>query len=106
MTGVTVVRREFLEEHADAVKAFLADHHTSADKAVSDVTATAELVVAKEIIAAQPVAEKAIPLCNIVCIDGEEMKTVLSGYLEVLYNEDAASVGGALPGDDFYLTEK
>ena len=106
VTGVTVVRREFLEEHADAVKAFLADHHTSADKAVSDVTATAEMVVAKEIIAAQPVAEKAIPLCNIVCIDGEEMKTVLSGYLEVLYNEDAASVGGALPGDDFYLIEK
>jgi len=30
------------------------------------------------------------------------MKTALSGYLEVLAAQDASSVGGALPGDDFY----
>ena len=84
---------------------FLADHKDAAAKAVDDVDTTAELVTAKEIIAAAPVAKKAIPLCNIVCIDGEEMKEDLSGYLEVLYNEDAASVGGTLPGEDFYLVD-
>lgn len=30
------------------------------------------------------------------------MKTDLSGYLQVLYDQDPSSVGGALPGDDFY----
>ena len=42
------------------------------------------------------------PLCNIVCITGEEMKQALSGYLEVLSGQDAKSIGGTLPGDDFY----
>ena len=106
VTGVTVVRRDFLDENADAVKVFLADHRSSAAKAVEDVAATAELVVAKEIIAAKPIAEKAIPLCNIVCIESDDMKNVLSGYLNVLYEADAASVGGALPKDDFYFTGK
>ena len=48
------------------------------------------------------VAEKALPYCNIVCITGPEMKERLSGYLEVLYNANAKSVGGVLPGEDFY----
>jgi len=33
---------------------------------------------------------------------GDEMKDGLSGYLQVLYDADASSVGGALPEDDFY----
>ena len=30
------------------------------------------------------------------------MKTKLSGYLQVLSDAEASSVGGALPEDDFY----
>ena len=30
------------------------------------------------------------------------MEEALSGYLTVLYDADATSVGGALPADDFY----
>jgi len=48
------------------------------------------------------VAEKALPYCNIVCITGSEMKEKLSGYLQVLSDAEPASVGGALPGEDFY----
>ena len=48
------------------------------------------------------VAEKALPYCNIVCITGAEMKEKLSGYLQVLYDQNPESVGGKLPGDDFY----
>ena len=47
-------------------------------------------------------AVKAIPECNITYIDGEEMETALSGYLAVLWEQDPASVGGGLPGEDFY----
>ena len=31
------------------------------------------------------------------------MKDALSGYLKVLADADASSVGGQLPGDDFYF---
>ena len=48
------------------------------------------------------IAKQALPKCNIVCITGQEMKDALNGYLNVLYEQDAASVGGQLPGDDFY----
>ena len=51
------------------------------------------------------VAEKAIPNCNIVCIEGEEMKIALSGYLNVLFELAPESVGGALPEDAFYYAE-
>jgi NitT/TauT family transport system substrate-binding protein len=104
VTGVTVVRNEFLEENPDAVKAFLEEHADSAEAAVTDTERVAALAVEAEIIAKEPIALKAIPKCNIVCITGDEMKQALSGYLEVLYGFDASSVGGALPEDGFYYT--
>ena len=62
----------------------------------------AELIAAQGIVEKAPIAKKALPLCNIVCLTGEEMKAALSGYLSVLYEQDAKSIGGAMPGDDFY----
>ena len=44
------------------------------------------------------------PACNIVYIDGEEMKEKLSGYLAVLLEQNPQSVGGQLPADDFYYS--
>ena len=105
VTGVTVVSNSFLNEHKDAVDAFLKAHKESADKALSDVDGTASLVVAQGIIAKEPLAKKAIPNCNIVCITGNEMKDYLSGYLKVLFDEDPKSLGGTLPGDEFYYVE-
>ncbi len=103
ITGVTVVTNSFLEEHQEEVELFIKEHEESAELATSDVAATAELVAQYGIIEKAPVAEKAIPYCNIVCITGEDMKTALSGFLEVLYEQDPTSVGGSLPSDDFYF---
>lgn len=102
VTGVTVVRREFLEEHEAAVQAFLADQSESADFANEHIEETSELVAALEIVPKAPIAARAIPLCNITCVTGEEMKTALSGYLEVLAGQNPEAIGGTLPGDDFY----
>ena len=49
-----------------------------------------------------PVAQKAIPQCNIVCLTGDAMKQALSGCLSVIFDQNPKAVGGALPGDDFY----
>lgn len=102
VTGVTIVRKGFLEENEEAVDRFLAEHEASAAYANAHVEETAALVAAAGIIEKAPVAVQAIPACNITYIDGDDMKTALSGYLAVLYEQDAASVGGGLPGDDFY----
>lgn len=102
VTGVTVVRNEFLQEHKNAVATFMEEHQASAQSMNSDVENGAKLAVASEIIAKEPIALKAIPKCNITYIDGADMKQALSGYLEVLYEQNPESIGGALPGDDFY----
>lgn len=102
VTGVTVVRREFLEENPAAVEAFLKEHAASAAAINEDPAAGAVLAVEAGIVAKEPIAQKAIPQCNITCVTGEEMKAALSGYLKVLNDFNAELVGGALPGDDFY----
>ena len=68
----------------------------------ADPATAAALVVKAGIVAKEAIAEKAIPACNVVCIEGNDMKTALSGYLQVLYDADPSSVGGSLPGEDFY----
>ena len=106
LTGVTVVRNEVLENRAADVDQFIADHQASTEKAGTDVDATAELVAKYGIIAKAPVAKKALPNCNIVAIAGDEMKTDLAGYLQVLYDANPKSVGGTMPEDDFYYIQK
>lgn len=105
VTGVTIVRTEFLDEHPEAVQTFLQEHLESTDAVNADPEKGAALAVAAEIVAKEAIAQRAIPGCNITCITGEEMKQALSGYLQVLFDQDASSVGDALPGEDFYYIQ-
>lgn len=102
VTGVTVVRNDFLAQNPEAVGKFMEEHKASAAYANDNVEAAAELVASYGIVEKAPVAAKAMPYCNITYIDGADMQAALSGYLEVLYEKDASSVGGSLPADDFY----
>ena len=103
ITGVVVVRRDFAEKHPDAVKAFL-DEYKASVQFVTENPADAAVLIEKYGIVAAPIAEQAIPGSNIVFIVDEELKNQLSGYLNVLYEQDPKSVGGKLPGDDFYYS--
>lgn len=105
VTGVTVVRNEFLEAHPAAVAEFLAAQKASVEAANADPGATAKLVVANGIINDERIAQAAIPGCKLVCLTGQDMKTVLSGYLQVLFEQSPASVGGSLPDDAFYYVD-
>ncbi len=106
VTGVTVVRKDFLENHKELVNAFIKDHEASTKKVSEDLEGTAALVVQQGIIAKEPIALIAIGNCNVCCIHGKELKNTLEGYLEVLHEQDSKSVGGSLPPDEFYYTGK
>lgn len=101
LTGIVIARKEFAESNPEAVNEFLTDYKASVDFVNNNVDEAAELVGKYDIVPAA-VAKKAIPECNIVCITGEEMKTKLGGYLQVLFDNEPKSVGGKLPADDFY----
>ncbi len=102
VTGVTIVRKEFLEEHEDVVKAFLEEHRESTEGINQDVSTGASLAVKAGIVAKEPIAQKAIPLCNITCVTGEEMRQALRQYLALLADFKAELTGGSVPGEDFY----
>lgn len=101
VTGVVIARREFVEAYPRAVDDFLSEYGASVEYVNANTADAAQLIGKFDIVPAA-VAEKALPKCNIVFVSGAEMKEKLSGYLSVLFESAATSVGGALPGDDFY----
>ena len=101
ITGVAAARRSFVQEHPAAVAQFLNGYAASVAWVNENVSDAAALIGAADIVPA-PVAEKALPYCNIVCVSGDELSAILPGYLSVLHEAAPESVGGALPESDFY----
>ena len=104
--GCVVVRREFAEEHPEAVAQFLKDYEASVKLLQDDPRAAAQNIEAAGIFAKAAVAEKAIPNCNICFVTGEEMQRELSAFLQIMFEKVPQSIGGSLPGDDFYCIVK
>ena len=102
VTGVLVVRKDAVENDPEAFAAFMDGYAASVEAANNDLEGTAALCAEYGIIAKAALAQKAMPQCNIVLETGDEMKTDLETYFNVLYAADPASVGGTLPADDFY----
>ena len=102
ITGVTVVNNDFLAANPEAVKTFTEEQAASAAYVNEHNDEAAEWIAALGIVAKAPLAQKALPFCNIVCLGGDEMKAKVGGYLSALYEMNPASVGGALPADDIF----
>lgn len=102
--GCVIAQSSFLEENAAAAAAFLAEYKASVEFVTDPVNLdeAAALIAAQEIIPKAEVAKKALPQCGITFLSGEEMKKIASGFLQVLYDADPQSVGGALPDDGLY----
>ena len=100
--GCVVVRKAFAEANPDAVKAFLSEYEASINGLMSDVEGTAAKIEAHAIFTKAAVAAKAIPNCNVCFIAGEQMKTAMAEFMNIMFQVAPASVGGAIPGDDFY----
>jgi NitT/TauT family transport system substrate-binding protein len=101
VTGVVVVRTEFLESNPEAFEAFMTEYAVSAAYVNENIEEAASLVEKYDIFKAGPM-KKAIPYCNITLLQGEEMKQKVSGYLNALYEQEPKAVGGKLPSEDFY----
>ena len=102
ITGGLVVRKAFAEENPEALAAFLEEYAASTAYTNEHPAEAAQLIEKFDIIKAA-VAEKAIPFCNIVCVTGDEMKGIVTGYYQTLFDQNPEAVGGAMPGDEFYL---
>ncbi|MCI5961125.1 MAG: ABC transporter substrate-binding protein [Ruminococcus sp.] len=104
VTGVLAARTEFVEKHPDAVKKMLNEYAASSEYVNANIDDAAALVEEFDIFKAA-IAKKAIPYCNIKVITGDELRTSLSSYLAVLFEQNAKAVGGKLPDDAFYYVK-
>ena len=102
MMGCMIVRRAFQDEHGEAVANFLAEYEASVAAANADPETTGALCEQYGIVAQAKMAQAAIPNCNLCYITGEALRDGLTGYLQVLLDANPASVGGSLPGDNFW----
>lgn len=100
--GCVVVRKEFAENHPNEVAAFLADYEQSINYLTEDGADVAGVIESSGVFAKGAVAAKAIPNCNLCFITGEDMKAPMDAFLNIMFETQPASIGGAIPGDDFY----
>ena len=103
LTGVVVARTEYIQNNPGQVAAFLDAYQQSVAFANENVEETAKLIGSEKFnIVPEAVAKIALPYCQIVYIEGQEMQDKLSGYLKVLYDQNPSAVGGNLPDEAFY----
>lgn len=103
--GCVVARKDFVEQHPEAVRMFLNEYHASITAVQSDVEAAATLCETYKIIPKAPLAKAAIPNCGLTYVEGVQMKDQLSGYLTILHGYNPAAIGGAVPAEDFYYVQ-
>lgn len=97
--GCVVARREFVEAHPEEIKIFLEEYRASLEFVIENPKDASRMIQDAGIFAKAAVAERAIPKCNLAFIAGSDMKAAMSVFLAAM---PVASIGGALPGDDFY----
>jgi len=101
ITGVLVVNKDWADAHKSELKSFLDSYKKSAETATKDVEATANLLEEFGIFKAA-VGMKAIPYCNVVYMDGKEMKEKVTAYLKTLFDQNPKAVGGKMPDEGLF----
>ena len=101
--GCVLTRQKVIDEHPEVIDAFLSAYAESVETVNTQQSASAEIMAEKGIIPNAKIALEALPRCHIVMITGDEMKTLIMPFMDMLYASDPKSVGGALPGDDLYF---
>jgi len=100
--GCIIVSDKFRTEHPEAFAKFMEEYKASVAFVVGNPKDASALIEKHGIVPKAALAEKAIPNCNICCIDGETGIAYMKNILNVLYTANPKSVGGKLPTDEFY----
>ncbi|MBQ2095268.1 MAG: ABC transporter substrate-binding protein [Firmicutes bacterium] len=101
--GVIACRAEIADNRADDLGYFLREYNKVLEGYNADKDAAAETIANAGILPAAGVAKAAMPRCNIMLETGiAHAKDILTPLYETLFSFNPQSVGGAIPGDDFY----
>ncbi len=101
--GCVVARKEYIETNPDIISEFMTFNEVSVNFMNTSPSAAVVLADIGMITPDQiELYAEAIAGCNIVFIDGEEMKKTAEENFAVLFEADPVSVGGELPDENIY----
>ncbi|NLW52542.1 MAG: ABC transporter substrate-binding protein [Tissierellia bacterium] len=103
ITGVLVVNTEYAKNNKETFNKFLDDYKASIEFVKTNVDESSDMIEQLGVVKA-PIAKKAMPTLNITYMEGNDLKTNLESYLNVLFKANPQSIGGALPGEEFYYS--
>lgn len=104
--GCLIVNKEWAAANPKLVENFMKAYEASVKSVNENSAQGAKNIVTAGIMADATIAEKAIPNCNIVFIPAKDAKVALNEYYTILAGFEPKSIGGKVPGDDFYAIEK
>lgn len=102
VTTITLANAAFLQEHEQAVAEYLNMAGQSVQWTLDNMEEASALQERMGTFLNNDVSLAAMPHISMVNLVGETMREALAGFLEELYRADPASIGGSLPGEDFY----
>jgi len=100
--GVMIVRKDFAEQHPDALGTFMDEYKASTEYVNANPADASQLIAKYGIIESAALAQKAIPNCNITFVEGSDMKAQIEPLYQILFDANPKSIGGKLPDDAFY----
>lgn len=102
--GCLVGSREFADTYTSEVVQLLVSYNQSVNWVNQNPADAAELIVDFGILPSAELAEAAIPESNIRYIFSQNSMEMMDAFLKILFEYNPKSIGGALPGDDFYFS--
>lgn len=100
--SLLVVSAKLASARPDIVQALAASYRASIEKTLADPGATARLAESLDLGMKAAVAQAAIPKSNYVYRPAAEARASIEATLSLFLGEEPQSVGGKLPGADFY----
>ncbi|MDR1909544.1 MAG: ABC transporter substrate-binding protein [Spirochaetaceae bacterium] len=98
-----VVNRDFAGANPGAVRTLLEDYRASTEWVVAHPAEAGVLTERYELGLRAPVVEAAVPRSNYVFLPAREARPAIEALFRVFLENDPASIGGALPPEDFYF---
>ena len=100
--GCIVVNKAFAQAQPDALQAFLERYEASVEFALTQPEEASLCIEQAGIVPKAAAAKAALPYCNLCFLTGDEMVQSVREMLQLLYDADPKSVGGAMPDEAFY----
>lgn len=101
--GCIISTADFAETYPEEVAKLLNSYEESINWVNSSPEAAAELIVEYGILPDIDTAVRAIPASNIKYFYSQDSKEILNGFYGVLKEFEPKSIGGSIPGEDFYF---